>query len=108
MDIHDIAIILHDQMDGLVRFPPQTLHRRAGAVDHIHIIRNTARKLAQAHARAVNTGLFIAQHIAARAHAGKQAVHGGFMQAGPLRKRGDRHAVPAAAQRFQQIERPVE
>ena len=108
MDIDNIPFVPHDEMNGLVRLAAEALQHGARPVDHVQIIYDIARHLAQAHARAVHTGLRVALHIAARTHAGQQTVNRAFVQAGFRRQAADAHAVAAAAQSFQQIECAVE
>ena len=74
MDVHNVLVVAHDKVNGLIRALLETFKRRACSLNNIQIIHNIAAHLAQAHTGAVDAGFRVALHIAARAHAGQQTV----------------------------------
>ena len=97
MDVHNVLVVAHDKVNGLIRALLEPFKRRACSLNNIQIIHNIAAHLAQAHTGAVDAGFRVALHIAAHAHARKQTVHGGLVQPGLRRQRTDRHAAARPA-----------
>ena len=108
MDIDHIVFVAHDEMDGFICLTAEPLHDGSCAVHYVQIVHDIARHLAQAHSGAVHTRFRVALHVAARAHAREQAVHGGFVQSGFGGQCADGHSAAAAAQNFQQVKGSVE